>query len=129
VAFVVFSVVNLRDQAAWRSAAWDQEQALLAAGVPATHISGMSEANYWYWWEPAVAQAKAAGQPLSFATHQSLLVPDYVISFTPTPTWVVDTPGDRPPDPYRVCRAQPYAAFPGGPGGTVYTLSRGLCPP
>ncbi len=128
LAFALFSVLSLRDAAAWRRVAWAQEQALLAAGVAPHQISGTSEANYWYLWEPAVAAAKAAGVPLSFATHQRLLTADYVISFTPTPHWVVDTPHTEHPPVYHVCRAESYQAFFAAPVGMIYTLAHGSCP-
>ncbi len=126
VLFATFGILSLRDLHNWHTAAWRAGQALLAAGVPLTHISGGNEWNYWYLGEEEVRQARAAGRPLSFGVK--LIQPEYVISFSPQITWIVDAPFPESGPPYRVCAQLPYERPLHAAPAYVYVLTDGGCP-
>lgn len=120
------SVVLLRDYWGWHTAAWRAGQALVTAGVPPAHINGGGEWGYWYAWEQAVQEARAAGQPINEDIHTHLLTPDYVLSFSPHPAWIPDAGNTA--QSYRVCTTTPYTGLFDSRPSYIYTLTRGQCP-
>jgi hypothetical protein len=123
-----FSLVSMREYHNWQTAMWQSGRALLAAGVAPRQVVGTLEWNHWYLWTDAMQEMQAQNWPYSQEVYRRLIIPDYVLSFTPEITEIPDLPELTPLPGYRVCARRAYDRPLYDTPGYIYTLTRTHCP-